>query len=510
MIRMESGYAYKRVRGNWDIVVVSENVTGRARFVGFRDIDGSSMALFQVGKGFYAQTAVGSRHPSQLHKASHHRGLKVSRLKSLRQLGFDETRRSEQGYRVKCSQCEALVINGVPTHEGGCPNKPRAHDEDEARHAKSRVRIAPERTYARCLKRQTKMGRPFEHAMRHCEVLAPAYPSLQAARDHAMPSIAAMIEAEQRFTKRLPDPMVSREASRKYVKCFERWARVLGKERAHKSCIASALDVAPHYSAGSRRRIIPFVSKQTPQYGTPQTRPGFCMYCDNPTFRKKYKVCVRCADIIEGRRMGDVGEIAAQKSRGDRAQVKSRKSRHARPMSEFSQRELDEKIGKMLKKEAQHRKPSPMPPYRLAKCVGKKVIVGMSESMAVRECDEQWTKIRALGKRIRAEVPKVQAGYFARTVGGLLRAAAPKRSKGRNHAEVIGLRSLGTYEAQVYDRLVRLHVPSAQASKLVSANFSTIAVAFQRGDDPKTAAQQIALRAAGHVQPWRDVRAYAQ
>jgi hypothetical protein len=25
---------------------------------------------------------------------------------------------------VRCSQCEALVINGVPCHESGCPNKP--------------------------------------------------------------------------------------------------------------------------------------------------------------------------------------------------------------------------------------------------------------------------------------------------------------------------------------------------------------------------------------------------
>lgn len=25
-------------------------------------------------------------------------------------------------YRVKCDQCEALVINGVPCHEQGCPN----------------------------------------------------------------------------------------------------------------------------------------------------------------------------------------------------------------------------------------------------------------------------------------------------------------------------------------------------------------------------------------------------
>lgn len=26
-------------------------------------------------------------------------------------------------YRVKCPQCEVLVVNGVPCHESGCPNR---------------------------------------------------------------------------------------------------------------------------------------------------------------------------------------------------------------------------------------------------------------------------------------------------------------------------------------------------------------------------------------------------
>lgn len=45
--------------------------------------------------------------------------------KKLRQLGFDLTcyNRGTGYYRVKCSQCNALVINGVPCHEQGCPNK---------------------------------------------------------------------------------------------------------------------------------------------------------------------------------------------------------------------------------------------------------------------------------------------------------------------------------------------------------------------------------------------------
>jgi hypothetical protein len=37
--------------------------------------------------------------------------------------GFDQTYISRaSGVRPKCSQCEALVINGIATHETGCPN----------------------------------------------------------------------------------------------------------------------------------------------------------------------------------------------------------------------------------------------------------------------------------------------------------------------------------------------------------------------------------------------------
>lgn len=45
----------------------------------------------------------------------------------LRARGFDLTKydRSEHRYRVRCSQCEALVINGVACHETGCPNERR-------------------------------------------------------------------------------------------------------------------------------------------------------------------------------------------------------------------------------------------------------------------------------------------------------------------------------------------------------------------------------------------------
>ena len=38
-------------------------------------------------------------------------------------LGFDLSTHTGKRIRPKCSQCEALVVNGVPTHEAGCPNK---------------------------------------------------------------------------------------------------------------------------------------------------------------------------------------------------------------------------------------------------------------------------------------------------------------------------------------------------------------------------------------------------
>lgn len=51
-------------------------------------------------------------------------------------LGFDESyyvRLGEDSYwRPKCSQCQALVINGVPCHETGCPNSQRRRrDQDD-------------------------------------------------------------------------------------------------------------------------------------------------------------------------------------------------------------------------------------------------------------------------------------------------------------------------------------------------------------------------------------------
>jgi hypothetical protein len=52
-------------------------------------------------------------------------------LEQCLEAGFDNTRREESDdngtyLAVRCSQCEAAVINGVPCHERGCPNAAKA------------------------------------------------------------------------------------------------------------------------------------------------------------------------------------------------------------------------------------------------------------------------------------------------------------------------------------------------------------------------------------------------
>lgn len=37
-------------------------------------------------------------------------------------LGFDLSEPNGRYVRVRCSQCQAMCINGTPCHERGCPN----------------------------------------------------------------------------------------------------------------------------------------------------------------------------------------------------------------------------------------------------------------------------------------------------------------------------------------------------------------------------------------------------
>lgn len=50
----------------------------------------------------------------------------AERIARLTAQGFTATPTDSGRYlRVRCSQCDALVINNVATHERGCPNRPR-------------------------------------------------------------------------------------------------------------------------------------------------------------------------------------------------------------------------------------------------------------------------------------------------------------------------------------------------------------------------------------------------
>jgi len=51
----------------------------------------------------------------------------MSKIEELRRLGFDKSSYSSKSksWRVACSRCAAAVINSVPCHETGCPNRPR-------------------------------------------------------------------------------------------------------------------------------------------------------------------------------------------------------------------------------------------------------------------------------------------------------------------------------------------------------------------------------------------------
>ena len=43
------------------------------------------------------------------------------KLDELISYGFEASTKNGKALRVRCYSCEALVINGIPTHEHGCP-----------------------------------------------------------------------------------------------------------------------------------------------------------------------------------------------------------------------------------------------------------------------------------------------------------------------------------------------------------------------------------------------------
>lgn len=57
----------------------------------------------------------------------------MSKVQQLRDAGFDRSYAIpfEHSWKVRCSQCEALVINGLACHETGCPNTVRDEEDCE-------------------------------------------------------------------------------------------------------------------------------------------------------------------------------------------------------------------------------------------------------------------------------------------------------------------------------------------------------------------------------------------
>lgn len=45
------------------------------------------------------------------------------RIERLEALGFDSCHEVEKGIQIGCTQCSAIVIQGTPCHEYGCPNE---------------------------------------------------------------------------------------------------------------------------------------------------------------------------------------------------------------------------------------------------------------------------------------------------------------------------------------------------------------------------------------------------
>lgn len=62
--------------------------------------------------------------------------MSTSRLDEVIRLGFDcseiDARDGQSVLRVRCSQCQAATVNGIPCHEHGCPNQTRECEECEA------------------------------------------------------------------------------------------------------------------------------------------------------------------------------------------------------------------------------------------------------------------------------------------------------------------------------------------------------------------------------------------
>lgn len=150
-IRMEPGYAYKRVRGRFgdETVVVSESVTDNAKFLGYREIDGSRMGVFKHGRSYYAQLAQNLRH-----------GDKRRRLKRIFQgskyLVEARTPKGWQGIYTAPSLPAAKALGAKWTKETGQKYRVVAGDDHPDHRG---FQVGPSRLYAANRRRGRKPRR---------------------------------------------------------------------------------------------------------------------------------------------------------------------------------------------------------------------------------------------------------------------------------------------------------------------------------------------------------------
>jgi hypothetical protein len=107
---MESGYAYKYDRGEWDTVMVGDEEISKAKFQGFGTIDGGRVAIWKVGRSTYAQTAVGARHESNWRGSPTRSAYRAGRHGARHRIDLDEHRRLTEQALGQSLNAEARVL----------------------------------------------------------------------------------------------------------------------------------------------------------------------------------------------------------------------------------------------------------------------------------------------------------------------------------------------------------------------------------------------------------------
>lgn len=125
-IKKKQGYERSSMYGSvWSVMYDAERKLDpeapKSIYSGGRD-DEDVWAFFDrqatVTKSSQVKTSTGGKKRSPARK---HKTKKQKMLDDALANGFDQSHIDSAGVKIKCSQCAALVINGVGTHEAGCP-----------------------------------------------------------------------------------------------------------------------------------------------------------------------------------------------------------------------------------------------------------------------------------------------------------------------------------------------------------------------------------------------------